>query len=281
MATKKVDLGSALKRLDAAVTAGDPAVAKTLAAGASAATLTTLKKTVGALPDELSLWFGWHDGQKGSLAIVPSGNDRLMSAKAVGSAWKRLAEEAALPRNAEWLPILENGAGDYVMYDRAKGHLVRYYHDETMRPKAASSLAQWALEVADAWSAVKVSEQPATAPEGWAPTAIPKSAALKKMPAGTALYFRATSPSLGKGVFFHLFWKQKADTWFQAANSTLDQAWLAISNNHLPFQATPDRGMEFCLGKSRVFVDGEGAGHAGLFLQHFAKPPFPTAASKR
>lgn len=271
---KTTDLGGALTRLDAAVKAGDAAVAKSLQAGATAAALAKLAKIAGPIPPELASWFRWHDGQKGTRAIGPSETDQLLSTKGAADAWTFLAEEANAPWKATWLPLTTNGGGDHLVYDRASGHLVRYYHDDTKRPKAAPSLAHWALAIAESWESVVASKQPVGAPLGWTAVASPKAKDLKKLPDGTAFHFRATS-NLGKGLFFHLFWKQRSDTWFQATNSTLERAWTAISNNLVPFQATPDRGMEYCLSREKVFVDGSGAAHAGLFSQHFAKPPFP------
>lgn len=271
----KDPLGAALAHLDAAVKAGDAAVAKTLRKGATAAALAKLEHTVGALPDELRAWFAWHDGQSGHASIGPRDNDRLVSSAEAADAWKFLEEEGNGPWKAAWLPVMTNGAGDYVVYDCGNGRLVRYYHDDEARPAAAKSLAAWASATAASWERSIASTQPAPPPDGWTRVESPTKNALAKKPAGTAYFFRATS-NIGKGIYVHLFWKRAKNEWFQATNSTLEKAWTSISNNLFPFQALRDGGAANYLAEEDVFRDGADAPHAGLYEQRFAKPPFPT-----
>ncbi|MGZ3454452.1 MAG: SMI1/KNR4 family protein [Polyangiales bacterium] len=275
MPRKVPDLKQALADLDAAVSAGDREVGKTLGVGASKAALAKLSKIAGELTDDLETWFQWHDGQKGYASIGPSVNDRLLSASAAASAWKFLEEEGHAPWRSSWLPIMENGAGDYVLFDRDDGRLLRYHHEDRQRPKAAASLAAWAKEVAEDWKRVVASTAPSPAPKDWQRVDSPKKRQLTKKPPGTAYHYRATSPSLGKGIFFHLFWKKEADSWFQATNSTLEKCWTSISNNLFPFQSTPDGGAEYCLSEAQVIRDGKSAAHVGLYERHFTSPPFP------
>ncbi|CAN5279453.1 hypothetical protein BH09MYX1_BH09MYX1_02990 [soil metagenome] len=271
----KNDLGAALLRLDAAVKSGDAAVGKSLRKGASAAALSKLAKKVGGIPPEMEVLLRWHDGQSEGNAIGSSTNERLMPISEMIAEHAFLEGKALAPWKASWLPIMSNGAGDHVVYDRANGRLVRYYHDDEDRPKAAPSLAAWALEVAKGWEGASASVKPVAAPAGWTAAAIPTAKVIAKLPDGTAYYFRATEKAFGKGVFFHLFWKQKKDVWFQHTSTMLEHCWLGMSNNLFPFRATPDRGMTYCLSKEKVFIDGEGAAHAGLFTQTLKKPPFP------
>ena len=265
MATKKkADLEKTLARLDAAIKAVDAPLAKALRPGAKPVALAKLGKVVGVLPPELTRWFAWHDGQTRG-GISPSTNEQLLSTTAAADAFRFLTDEGT-KFAATWVPIMTNGAGDYIVYDRKTGALVHYWHDDAERPKAAPSLDHWVLDVAKGWEGVAESQKPSDAPEGWTMTTHPKAKDAKKKPPGTAFQFRAPSPQLGKGVFVHLFWKQAADMWFQATNSTIERAWTSISNNLFPFQATPDAGMEYCL---------KGAPDGALFERHFPKPPFP------
>ncbi len=81
MATKNLNLAEALRLFDSAI---DPTAKRSLARGATPASLAKLAKTVGALTPELEAWFTWHDGQK-SGAFGPSENDRLLSTKETAS----------------------------------------------------------------------------------------------------------------------------------------------------------------------------------------------------
>jgi cell wall assembly regulator SMI1 len=258
-------LKPALDALERAVSSADEAVKKSLRKGASDAALAKLEKAAGTLGEDLEAWFRWHDGQSGATSIGPSKNDRLLSSAESLSAWRFLEREGHAPWRSQWLPVMENGAGDYVVVDRKNGKLLRYYHDDKERPSVATSLATWARDVAREWSGVAAPE-PAPV-DGWSRVERPKKRVLAKKPAGTAYHFRSAVPALGKGTFYTVLWKKEANAWFQATNSTLDGCWRAISNNLLPFQATPDGGVEYCLSSERAPGD--------VFERHFATPPFP------
>jgi hypothetical protein len=46
-----------------------------------------------------------------------------------------------------WLPVLTNGAGDFVVYETQgspRGQLITYWHDEPRRTTAHPSLRAWA-----------------------------------------------------------------------------------------------------------------------------------------
>jgi len=274
MAPRARDLNEALADLEGALRSSAPDVVASLRAGASSAVLKKLVKVVGALPVDVETLFQWHDGQAGFSALGPSINDRMLSCAAAGAAWRSLEESANGPWKSAWLPLLENGGGDYVVIDRPSGKLHRYYHDETARPRVAPSLAAWADGVSAAWAAVRRSKSVNDELDGWKRVESPNKAAIAKKPAGTAYLYRASAASLGKGSFHHLFWKKEKNAWFQSAQLDLASCWTAISNNLLPFQATPDAGMEMCLSAKRVFCDGKKADGAGLFEKHFPAPPF-------
>lgn len=265
---------TSLARLEHAIGAAELAVARSLRKPAPAAKRKQLAKLVGALPAEVDAWLAWHDGQGRGPAFGPSENDRLLSADEIAAAWSSLEEEGHPPWKSSWLPLATNGAGDYLVLDRATGGLVRYQHDARARPKRARSLSAWVAEIEAQWSRASSSATASSTLEGWTKTKSPKAAALAKKPVGSAYAFRAKAPSLGKGVFVHLFWKQAPSTWFLATQLTLADAWKSMGNNLLPFLATPDRGMEHCLRAERVMADGADAPHAGLFEKHEPKPPF-------
>jgi cell wall assembly regulator SMI1 len=272
-AKKKGDLSAAIAQLLATIAAGDASVARTLRKPTTAAKRAKLEKKTGELPSEVHAWFAAHDGQSGSRAIGPSESDRLLGVEEAIDAWTFLEEEGHAPWKSSWLPLATNGAGDYLVIDRSSGALLGYQHDARARPKRAASLLAWVEAIAQAWTSVAASTKESAAPEGWTATTSPKAAALKKKPAGTAYLFRATAPALGKGIYVHVFWKQAANTWFQSAQPTLAAAWTSIGNNLVPFQATPDAGMEHCLRKERVLADGNAA-HVGLYEKHEPTPPF-------
>lgn len=266
-------LADALTRFAQTLAASDPAVARSLRKAAPAAKLARLAKVTGAVPADVRTWFAWRDGQRGA-AIGPSENDRILSIDEALSAWTFLEDEGHAPWKSSWLPLATNGAGDYLVIERASGVLLRYQHDARARPQRARSLRAWIDALEKDWATAAQSAKASEAPEGWTPAKSPKAAALRKKPAGTAYLFRAPSPMLGKGVFVHVFWKQAPNTWFQATQPTLASAWTTIGNNLLPFQATPDAGMEHCLRAERV---GEG----GLFEKHEPEPPFAKAKAKK
>lgn len=53
------------------------------------------------------------------------------------------SEEIMQPYLPSWLPILDNGAGDYVMFDCESEKLIRYRHDEKDRRVVFDSLSDW------------------------------------------------------------------------------------------------------------------------------------------
>ncbi len=268
----KSDLLRALTELDAAVKAGDATVSKTLRKRATAASLAKLEKIAGKLTVELRTWFTWHDGQNGPSSIGPSANHQLIGVAESMKAWTFLQEEGNRPWKSTWLPIMENGAGDYVVCDRADGKLLVYYHDDKKRPKLATSLAAWARAVAEEWRHVLDSRKP-DAPAGWTRIEIPTTNALAKMPTGTALHYRAGS-TYGKGVYTNLAWKEGRNRWWVGEHQRdLDGCWLSIANNQQDFLARRDPWVAYFISEERVYGDGEDAAHAGVFTTHFATRP--------
>jgi predicted DNA-binding WGR domain protein/cell wall assembly regulator SMI1 len=101
------------------------------------------------LPEELRVWFGWHSGQESGGVIIPGENRRLISLDESIKAWRFFAdpeEEYEKPWCSSWIPIMENGSGDYVVYETKGskiGQLINYYHDDQSRPTESKSLTLW------------------------------------------------------------------------------------------------------------------------------------------
>jgi hypothetical protein len=256
-----VDLETALAALESSLA---PDVAASLRKPATAAALKKLGKVVGELGD-LETWFSWHDGQAGHLSIAPSTNERLLTSAEAAEAYTFLRDEGVA---ATLIPVMGNGAGDYVLLDRKSGRLTWYRHDDDERTRYATSLVTAVRALTKAWTEASRSTK-REMPDGWTAVKPPTERVLAKKPAGTAYCFRSEVPALGRGVFFTLVWKQAPRTWFTATLTTLEGCWTSISNNLFPFRAMPDRGAAHCLD-----TDAE------VFEQHFAKPPLPASGHK-
>jgi cell wall assembly regulator SMI1 len=267
--TSPTPLGIALADLDAAISKHGPDVFDKLRAGVTTAELDVLSASVGPLPKELVEWFAWHDGQDGTGNIGPSGNDYLLSVAGMAADRQFLSEEGNPPFEPDWLPLMANGGGDYVVYDRAEGRLLRYFHDDDARPVVAASLTAWAIELAAAWRAV--ARVPAE-PEGWSLVPDGSITATECSP-GTALYFRTTVATFGPGVFCAVFWKKAPNQWFTATQGSLEQCWATIAANLFPFRALSDARAAAQFAPAKVFADGKDAPHAGLHRAHFPDVP--------
>lgn len=155
-------LKSALARVDSALAASRPAIAAALNPGLSEDLLEGLLERLGTgCREELAVWFGWHDGQSGYRSLLPDVGELLLDAE-------RCLEEKELRKTDEeydapawppsWVPLLENGAGDYIVLETEgpqSGSLLNYWHDEPNyweKPSeervAYRSLVDWAERAA-------------------------------------------------------------------------------------------------------------------------------------
>lgn len=158
-------LGTYLRSIDHAVAAKVPHIAAGLCAGARDQELALLRNTIfGAdpIPEDLELFFRWHNGQVGYESLSPMDNRMLMSiAESVG-AWKFLSnpmEDIQQPWDQSWIPILANGAGDHIVYLASgtnKGGLLAYWHDADDRRIVFPSLEAWARKVLESYEALAV-----------------------------------------------------------------------------------------------------------------------------
>jgi hypothetical protein len=129
--------------------------------GASPEDLRLLEQRVsGGLPDDLRVWFEWHDGQENPAALSPDTNWTLLSLAQALAAWRFFtdpSQEFLLPYEKHWFPLFGNGGGDHLVYvlgkpDRAA--LVEYWHDDAERPVAYAGLREWAEEARKALRAL-------------------------------------------------------------------------------------------------------------------------------
>jgi predicted DNA-binding WGR domain protein/cell wall assembly regulator SMI1 len=238
-------LTSALQKVDAAMSKADrPGHAK-LRAGATEADLAGLAKHVfggASLPADLRIWFGWHDGQEGTTGIVPDQNRTLLSVQQAMEAWKFLGAESELPWKPSWLPLMENGAGDYVVYDE-QGRLLSYWHDDEDRPIENKSLLAWAEATAMKW---RQEAKPASASKGrlqadfskteWQRCPYPAEDAYANHPIGTAFYFlqHAQDPALLESLGHkadprvEAFIKLAPDQWLWAFGATMPRMMARV-----------------------------------------------------
>lgn len=155
-------LGAYLQAIDRAAAAKAPEVAGGLRAGASEQELALLRRTIFGqqpIPEDLEAFFRWHDGQKGYRSLSPMDNRMLLSIEDALNAWNFLSdptEDIQQPWEASWLPILANGAGDYLVYvasGSTKGALLAYWHDAEDRRVEFPSLEAWARAVVESYAA--------------------------------------------------------------------------------------------------------------------------------
>lgn len=168
------DLSAELQRLDALLPSRAPRAWAELGPPATAEVRSRLAEHSlgGALPADLERWFGWHDGQTGTSPIAPDSNYTLCSAQRaleVQAALSAPGADIQQPWDARWLPLLENGAGDYLIY--AEGALIEYRHDDPARPQRWLSLAHWARAAASALAKVKPRKIPLPGVYDWTPAA--------------------------------------------------------------------------------------------------------------
>ncbi|GAC1561260.1 MAG: hypothetical protein NVS3B10_19150 [Polyangiales bacterium] len=121
---KSNDLSAKLARIDELLRTLDPATSKRLRPGATPAKLAKLAKRV-PVSDELATFFRWHDGQTQPAQLHAADNRTPLSVDEAIDAWTFLgdpAEDVRQPWSKAWLPLMTNGAGDYLCIDTgAKG----------------------------------------------------------------------------------------------------------------------------------------------------------------
>jgi hypothetical protein len=146
-------LAASLRKLDHVLPA---LAAESFAPPASAKQRDALARDVlgGKLPAELAEWFGWRNGQREITPLDPKNNFTAISAQEARKIWRLLNDRKAdcLRPKPTWLPLFENGGGDYLMYETSgpkRGALFVYLHDDADWPRAPEykSLSDWAIRV--------------------------------------------------------------------------------------------------------------------------------------
>ena len=130
-----------------------PAIRATLRAPAKHQELAALGASLaeaGQLPADLHALLTWHDGQSWNSPLSRKNNRRLLSTSEIESERSFFADPMSdfmEPWSASWLPVLTNDAGGLVVYETTgplRGKLLHYWHDDSSRNVAYSSLLEWA-----------------------------------------------------------------------------------------------------------------------------------------
>lgn len=230
-------LKDSLAALDAALAKRHRAAGAEVNEPAVVGDLTEIAACLGTeLPEELVAWFGWHDGQDGTTPIKPEENQTLITASEAARKMEFWTEEVdAKPWPRSWVPLLTNGAGDFLVYETAgehAGRLIRFWHDEAdywSKPRdrwhEAASLAEWvdgavaAIEAAPPTKGKKPRKKKAakkteakTPPRDWVATGPPTDESLAADPVGVA-YFLQQRNNVQKSMNCVLFVKTSEDEW--------------------------------------------------------------------
>jgi len=158
----------ALDRLDGWLSAQRPDFYAALRPGLSAEALSDLSDTFG-MPISAplrSLW-RWRDGQAGLGAGTFFFNRTLMSAGESAAASRMLREMFARSPTwwgPQWVPIITNGAGDYICVDQQggqrlgrgqtsrRGQIIEHWHDSSDRAILAPDLWSWLAAMLDSFA---------------------------------------------------------------------------------------------------------------------------------
>ncbi len=283
------ELAARLARLTPLLKEGSEA---RLSKGATDAALAKLSKGIfggGAVPDDLVAWFRWHDGQTNHSGFSPLDHRTLLSIDEALKAWKDLSGcEDVEGWSQSWLPLLENGAGDYLVYETKgprKGSLIGYWHTDEDRKTEYASLGELAQEIE------KACTEPAPAPVAevilhgpiqlgmlvprknteWKPIEVEAAqAAVPAAAPGTAYTWKQL---IGEDAHVHIWIKIAPDIWFKGLNwRSAEQALADLQQwfdrpttrpdaKHGPWRAD-DVGVIATLG-SQVKKDGA-MPHVGL-----------------
>jgi cell wall assembly regulator SMI1 len=170
-------------RIEAWLAAHAPSIRKSLRPSARAGALEKLQAKLGlSLPADFADSVRLHDGQKESaehglfpmadndLGAMPS--CRLLALAEIGREWAMMkqlhdvgefASQKSKPArgvrddwwNLAWVPIADNGGGDYFCLDLAParggsaGQVIVFFHDMNDRPRIAKSYAAWLETLAE------------------------------------------------------------------------------------------------------------------------------------
>ncbi|MFM2478686.1 SMI1/KNR4 family protein [Celerinatantimonas sp. MCCC 1A17872] len=144
-----------LEKIDQALQNNFYKAYESLQPGATDDELTLLKVCFSSnqVPEEIVLLYKWHNGQLGSYSLNQKDNRTFLPIDEVVSSWEFLndpMEDISEPFSKTWVPILYNGAGDYLMYETEgadKGKILSYWHDSERREVVYKNLKEFEQEV--------------------------------------------------------------------------------------------------------------------------------------
>ncbi len=168
--------------IEAWLKANAPSIRKSLRPGAKDAAIEKLQSKLSiTLPTDFVESVRCHDGQKEDAehGIFPMADDvlgampscRLLKLGEIASEWTMMKElldageftdQKSEPQagvrddwwNPGWIPIADNGGGDYYCLDMAPnkggsaGQVIAFFHDMEERPRMATSFAAWVADLA-------------------------------------------------------------------------------------------------------------------------------------
>ena len=128
--------------------------------GASLEQLSQFKNRFNlVLPEAFELLYLWRNGQQESYSASFCGNRMLMSLESITSTKEMLDEMIGTDFEdpewwkSDWVPFLENSAGDYLCVNLASaedqqfGQLIEFWHAHKDRKIVFASLQDWAKEL--------------------------------------------------------------------------------------------------------------------------------------
>lgn len=146
-AAPSADVPALLARLEAWLKAHRPRYAKGLLPGADAATLDTLRTTLGvAVPPELQALLAWHNGQSLDFVGAFEQSFFLIDAERVAAARLEMMADSESGWQSAWLPFLDDSRDNFLFLDTSRpGNPVRAYWQGNLEQPAvvAPSLAAW------------------------------------------------------------------------------------------------------------------------------------------
>ncbi len=214
-----------LANIDALLKEKVLAVAGSLLPGAKKAAIDKLAPIFGGtVPADIRAWFSWHNGHKQDSyeSLIPDTNWSAMSIQRVLDSYNFLTttarespDDIMLPVKDEWIPLFENGGGDYLCFDRQTGKIIWWMHDDADRDVEYKSFAALVETIERGYAGMKsIKSFPAPTVKTW--KAVAKKPTEKQLEASTV------------GVaYLH---QTKGDQWTQGMNYIYvklgDNRWL-------------------------------------------------------
>jgi cell wall assembly regulator SMI1 len=146
------ELSAVLQRLEDWLGHHRPGMLQALRPGATTAELDALQSHVGTtFPVSLCKLLAWHNGQKEDRPGGFEQDWRLLSTEQIEKARQELLEAPGQAASS-WLPVFEDGNGDYLVLDTSKASapLRAYWAGNPDQPTMAPSLEAWLEEFVSA-----------------------------------------------------------------------------------------------------------------------------------